>query len=238
LDYTLNDTWFEGEGDVFVPGGKPATHNGFMEYLTTSRKGESRPYLQRILACLSQQFEKNTDVAGKGFKLFVTGHSLGASLANLFAFRVAQLKKKGDESTKHLPDRVKALTFAAPCSGNVDFNKEYQVLEKEGFLRHIRISNELDVVPTYNMFAPFSYAFTGDTSVYTQNGVNLFLRTEGKAETYYRNTLQMGTQFSAIKSLGSHFIREYERRVAFPENEEVYQKTVEEIYKIAGDFTN
>merc|ERR1712194_595599 len=109
LDYTLNDTWFEGEGDVLVPGGKPATHNGFMEYLTTSRKGESRPYLQRILACLSQQFEKNTDVAGKGFKLFVTGHSLGAALANLFAFRVAQLKNKGDESTKHLPDRVKAL---------------------------------------------------------------------------------------------------------------------------------
>mmetsp|Transcript_22088 Transcript_22088/g.52563 ORF Transcript_22088/g.52563 Transcript_22088/m.52563 type:complete len:416 (+) Transcript_22088:127-1374(+) len=238
LNYTLNDTWFEGEGDVLVHGGKPATHNGFMQYLTTSRKGESRPYLQRILTCLSEQFEENTELAGKDFKLFVTGHSLGAALANLFAFRVAQLKKKGDESTKYLPDRVKALTFAAPCSGNVDFNKEYQVLEKEGFLRHIRISNAFDVVPTNNIIAPFSLLFTGDTSLYTQNGVNLYLHVERKLDTYYRNTLEMGTQFSVTKSLSSHSIAEYHRRVALPENKEVYQKTVEEFYKIAGDYTN
>ena len=237
LDFGPNSTWFEGEGDVLVSGGKPATHNGFTEYLTTSRKKESRPYLQRILACVSDEFESNPDVAGNGFKLFVTGHSLGAGLANLFAFRVAQLKAKGDESTKFLPDRIKALTFAAPCSGNEDFNKEFQVLEKQGFLRHIRISNEGDVVPTNNIMVPFSFLFTGDTSLYTQNGVNLFLKNEGKLETHYRNTLTMSSQFSLISSLGCHMVDEYCRRVEFPENKDVYQQTLEEIYKAAGDFT-
>lgn len=222
-----------------MSGGKPGTHKGFTEYLVSNIETDSieRPYIDRILACVNGEFEDNPDVAGKGFKLFVSGHSLGGGLANLFAFRAAQLKAKGDDSVKHLPNQIKALTFASPCVGNDDYNKEFQALEKKGFLRHIRVSNEGDVVPTNNIIPPFSFVFKGDTRDYTQNGVNLFLLPNGKLVTDYGNTKSMLSQFNILKSLECHLLPMYRARVESPANKEVYQQTVEEIYQTASDFT-
>jgi len=69
----------------------------------------------------------------------------------LFAFKAAQLKATDNESVKFLPKKVTALTFAAPVVGNYDYNKEFQALKKMGILRHIRVSNEGDPIPTNNV---------------------------------------------------------------------------------------
>lgn len=241
-DFTLNtEAMFATEEHKFVKGGNPATHNGFTSYLFSHRQrdaGGDRPYVDRILACLDDEFGNNPDIKGKDFKLFVTGHSLGGGMANMFAFRVAQLKAMGHEHVKHLPKMVKAMTFASPVVGNEDYNKEFQYLEKHGFLRHIRIANEGDVVPTNNIYLPYRLAIAGDTSLYVQNGVNFFFNVDKEADIVYGNTKSMWSQMGLTTSLGYHGLSEYFRRYKLPCNANVYDDTIEEMYKKATkDFT-
>ena len=220
-------------------GGKPGTHAGFTQYLFNERECDyvKRPYIERMIASVNDVFEKNPDIVGNDFKLYTTGHSLGGALANLFAFSVAHLKAQNDPSVKDFPKKVQAITFAAPVVGNDDFNKEYQSLEKEGFLRHIRISNQGDVVPTNNVFIPF--AVKGNSYEYTQNGVNLFLHPDKKLEVIYRNTKTTLSQIqlNLMNTLKNHLVPEYKNRMALQDNKEVFKQTVEEIYQEAGDFT-
>ena len=67
---------FESEDDIFIPGGKPGTHKGFTTYLMDEKKGgqDGRKSLDRIIACVNEEFKSNPDVAGKDFNLYVTGH--------------------------------------------------------------------------------------------------------------------------------------------------------------------
>ena len=169
--------------------------------------------------------------------LCLFSYSLGGGLANLFSFKAAQLKAKGDERVKHLPEAINALTFAAPVVGNEDFNKEYQYLEKKGVLRHIRVSNEGDLVPTTNFIPPFSFGIKGDSSLYTQNGVNLLFHHEDEVKVEYRNTKSFASQLG-FSPLTNHKVGEYYDRVELEVNKKVYEKTVEELYEEAGDFTN
>jgi len=156
----------------------------------------------------------------------------------LFSFKAAQLKANNDESVKYLPEKITALTYAAPCVGNDDYNKEFQYLEKKGNLRHIRIANEQDVVPTNNIIPPVSLAFKGNSKLYTQNGVNLFLHADKELTVDYRATKSSASQLKIPKSLDFHMVTEYYKRVELLANKKVYQQTVEELYNAAGDFTN
>ena len=164
--------------------------------------------------------------------------SLGAGLANLLAFKAAQSKAKDDESVEYLPEKITALTFASPVVGNEDYNKEFQYLEKKGVLRHIRVANKGDAVPTNDIVPPFSWFLKGSTRVYTQSGVNLLLNSDKELEVGYRATETFVSQFVGPESLRNHFTTTYDERVALEANKKVYQQTVEELYKAAGDFTD
>jgi len=222
---------------------KPGTHSGFTDYLFKQRDCDSmeRPIIDRIFASVDDAFATNSDITSE-YKLYTTGHSLGGGLANLFAFHVAHKKENKDDAVKHFPNTVTAMTFAAPVIGNHDFNKEYQSLEKKGFLRHVRISNEGDVVPTNNIPFPISMGIKGDTTNFTQNGVNLFLLPDGKKMvTGYRNTKTAGSQMqlNVKNTLNNHLFPMYVERVNMEANKVVYEQTIEELYKEnAGDFTN
>lgn len=241
-DFTLDHkSFFESEDHISVPDGKPATHNGFTSYLMASRQTDScsRTYVERVLACVNAEFGENPDVAGKDFKLFVTGHSLGGGLANLFSFRVAQLKSMDHESVKNLPKMVKGVTFASPCVGNGDYNKEFEALERKGFLRHIRVANDGDVVPTNCIGWPYRMAISGDTSEYLQNGVNLQFYNDKKVEIAHGKTSGFKSQWGITTSLGNHGLGEYRKRVHLPVNKDAYNHTIEAIYKEAtNDFAS
>jgi len=228
------DSFFKSE-DISVPGGKPATHEGFTKYLVDPKMGDQdgRQPLDRILACVNDEFGDNVDVVGKDFNLYVSGHSLGGGLANLFSFRAAQLMAKGDESVKNFPEKITALTFASPVVGNVDYNKEYQVLEKKGVLRHIRVANKGDIVPTNNIIFPLSLFLKGDTTKYIQDGVTLFLLPDAELVEEYGGTKSCASQFTT-KALKNHMLSEYSTRVTLPVNKKKYQLTVEEIYVKEG----
>ena len=215
---------------------KPGSHMGFTEYLFTKREHDSvdRPIIDRIMASVDDAFKNNPDVTDD-FKLYTTGHSLGGGLSNLFAFHVAHKKEQNDEDIKHLPKKITAMTFAAPVIGNADLQTEYQSLEKQGFLRHVRVSNEGDLIPTNSITFPLSLAIKGDTTKYHQNGMNLFLKPKGQMEIDYVNTKTCTSQLhlNPMNNLACHLLPMYRERVALPENEALYEQTIEELYKQA-----
>jgi len=235
-DFTLNTTELFKDGMVNVDGNTPGTHNGFTSYLFTPRnEAATRPYIARILACVNDLFAQHPP--SEGYKLYVTGHSLGGGLSNLFGFRVAQLLHKKDPKVSNFPPRVKIMSFAAPCVGDEGYKLECKFLEEKGIYRHVRVANEGDVIPTNNIPRPFSYAFWGDTSLYRQVGVEMFLKKEGKMELGYCTTKSMWPNFST-KSLMNHGLDEHLERMRLKENEEVYEQTVEELYQNVAGFSN
>mmetsp|Transcript_68034 Transcript_68034/g.76169 ORF Transcript_68034/g.76169 Transcript_68034/m.76169 type:complete len:423 (+) Transcript_68034:52-1320(+) len=212
------------------------SHSGFTKYLFDPCQDDAikgRHMFDRIIASISDVFKTNPDVAGNNFKLVTTGHSLGASLANLFAFHVAHKKQCGDTTVADYPKSISAITFAAPVVGNKPFNTAYQSLEKEGYLRHARFSNENDIIPTNAISAPYRFFLSGNTHDYIQNGVNFFLKNEGKMHIEHGNTKEFKTQsyWLVVKNAPNHSLLEYTRRVYLEENKEDLEQTMEEIYE-------
>ena len=74
------------------------------------------------------------------YKLWITGHSLGGALSTMFAFRAAM-----DSGVRNKP--VINVSFASRFVGDHVFKEQFQKLEKTGMIRHLRITNEDDVVP-------------------------------------------------------------------------------------------
>lgn len=252
---------FVGEDDD-----KPGTHSGFTEYLVSPRPQDKRPYMERLVSSINKAFDPNDDdITNPQLKItneygiFVTGHSLGGGLANLFSYHLADLKSRDDNtSARHIPSKIKAVTFAAPVVGNKGYNKKYQQLEKDDHLRHIRIGNSGDpiqgTVPLcFNRFPMklfvncFSTIKLDDAHKYTANGVriDLHLLPEGDFIVDYPGTVKASDYcglrdlFNLFKTvIKNHSIDEYERRLKIvAANNSDYN--IDNIYSNhAGNFTN
>lgn len=236
---------------------KPATHTGFTDYLVTPRPLDpnEKSYLKRLVSSIDWAFDpddKLDDEATnpkpkitKEYGIYVTGHSLGGGLANLFSYHLADLKSRNDPSAQHIPSQIKAITFAAPLIGNEAFGKKYQELEKKGFLRHIRVSNDGDVVPGivpgWIKWVPVigKHCKLDDAHKFRANGVNLSFAEKGILELGYgaSATHTAMSQFN-INALSIHGLDVYQSRLEEAEEKYPSNKTVEQIYKEeAGDFT-
>lgn len=109
-----------------------------------------------------------------GYRLYVTGHSLGASLAQLFAMEAAA------STDEFIPKPVTTINFASPKVGDIYFRNCFEVchvqritadfvtlrltrsfiviaiadtaafqdLEDQGKLRCLRFCNDADIIPT------------------------------------------------------------------------------------------
>jgi len=119
-------------------------HERFYEYLysetSAGKNGRTISKAEDIMGTLHELFKKYPY-----YTLWVTGHSLGGALSTLFSFRAAI-----DGGIPNKP--VMNVTFASPFVGDAVFQKEFQELERDGWIRHLRVSNEDDVVP----LIPFS----------------------------------------------------------------------------------
>mmetsp|Transcript_16389 Transcript_16389/g.18100 ORF Transcript_16389/g.18100 Transcript_16389/m.18100 type:complete len:470 (-) Transcript_16389:86-1495(-) len=235
FNYLFTDDGNYGKGAL--------THEGFTGFLMGERgcDAKSRSYLERIIASINDKYEKHPDVTSD-YKLFISGHSLGGALATMTAFHLAHLKEKNDDSVRNFPKKIRAVTFAAPLAGNVEYSDHYERLEKNGYLRHIRFTNEGDVVPTQpTLFGIEKIAISGDPTKYKQNGVNLNLVNNAKAQTEIVHG-SAGTK-STISQLspwsGSyHSLPEFQKRWNEPSNEASRQLTVKELYEKSGFIFN
>jgi len=204
FNFELSDDGEYGEG--------ARIHQGFGDYLFGKRgcDDENHTYLYRIIASINDAYKQNSEVSSD-YKLYISGHSLGGGLASLLGFHIARLKEMNDELVQCLPKKIKVVTFAAPSSGNEEYNAQYKRLEEKGFLRHLRITNDGDPVPTAPPKIPF--VVSGDPSQLLQNGVNLVLFSNAKSYIKSNeNITTFGSQLSLRNSRTFHGLPEFEKR--------------------------
>eukprot|EP00957_Ditylum_brightwellii_P103665 7897512-Ditylum_brightwellii.AAC.1 len=84
-----------------------------------------------------------------GFDVYFTGHSLGGALSTMMAFRAAI-----DDELSH--KTVYNVSFASPFFGDQGVRDEFYRLEGQKKIRHLRISNDDDVVPLIPFMTLFS----------------------------------------------------------------------------------
>jgi hypothetical protein len=149
----------------------------------------------------------------KDFDVYVTGHSLGGALSQLLAFTLA-----GNLETAKLPTKkVVAITYASPRVGNKKYQKAFEKLEKDGILRHIRVSNNGDIVPAAPSFG------------YYQTGVNMHVKPKGKMKIGYEKDRNMILQIR-LSSASMHGLQYYHERIFRKENADIIALDVEGIY--------
>jgi hypothetical protein len=112
-----------------------------------------------------------------GYKLYVTGHSLGAAVATLFAFECSVAKDS------IIPKPVTCVSIGGPYVGDANFRDAHQWLERQGKLRHIRVSNHQDLVTTMPAMSfklnPMEAAKSSVGTPFKHVGVNIQLREDG-----------------------------------------------------------
>jgi hypothetical protein len=143
---------------------------GFYDYLFGSTK-EGKSKAEVMIGMLHGLFQQEEY---KDYQLYVTGHSLGAALSTLFAFRAAT-----DNAIPNKP--VINVSLASPFVGDEQFRKNTQDLERDNKFRHLRVSNEDDIVPLIPFISlPFPYS---SIILYKHTGLNIRLFNK----TWWRN---------------------------------------------------
>jgi len=192
-------------------------HSGFASYLFDKNEDGLSKY-DRLVACIKFYYGTLPPDIQADYRLYVTGHSLGGALSNMFAFAAAQ-------EDHPFFKKISVVTFAAPVVGNEGYNRAFQNYEKSGKLSLLRISNEGDVICSKHLPG------------YTQNGVNMHLLPDGKKmELRYRNTKGIFTQVTP-DPLKCHSFPEYMKRLYSPVHEEMFEQTLEEVILTGDDFT-
>jgi putative lipase involved disintegration of autophagic bodies len=105
-------------------------HAGFLNYVFDPTKDETdhsefRKY-DEIVEDVKHLLKQKPD-----YKLYVTGHSLGAALSTLVSFYLA--------CDPEIPKPVTCISFASPRLGDHDFLKATRWLEEQKMLRVLRV---------------------------------------------------------------------------------------------------
>ena len=94
-------------------------------YLFKELEGEGRTKYDRIVAALKDVYNNDLPKDERdGYKVVVSGHSLGGALANLLSFTLSVREGDGDCP---LFRYIRAVTFAAPVVGDSNYDKVFQV---------------------------------------------------------------------------------------------------------------
>ncbi|KAL7541154.1 hypothetical protein ACHAXR_010672 [Thalassiosira sp. AJA248-18] len=190
-------------------------------YLLDDTKAENYSKVYQIIDVLEQLYACK-DEAGRDYsdyELYITGHSLGGALTQLLAFVLA-----GSEEASFIPKPINAISFASPIVGDKNYLEEFQKLEKDNKLRHIRVSNNNDVVP---------YQVPG----FRQTGVNFHVKEGKKMEVKYLNPKSLLSQCRFKSSIPKHGLGSYFSRLYAKDkhgnllNGDVLRKTIEQLYE-------
>lgn len=196
-------------------------HRGFKAYLfDETQRGDDERGPQKFDEIVNDILDVYSNDEYKDFDLYVTGHSLGGALCTLAAFKLAASRKLND-----VRKPITAVSLASPFVGDDGFNNAFQFLERNGKLRHLRVSNEKDAVTV-------SLSLGG----YTHSGINLHLSEEG-VEFGYRNLKSFWSQ-ARLSSGTRHGLMDYWERLKLDEVK-LRGTSIDELYgdeSLVGDF--
>jgi Lipase (class 3) len=210
--------------------GNPLTmrvHKGLYEYLF--RNDDRGPQFdteryQEILKHLQTCLEENP-----GFKIYVTGHSAGGALAKLFAFYLSTSRK-----ALHIPKPVTCICVGSLVMGDRGYSQAVSCVEQLGWLRHLSIKNEGDIIcytPPLQWYAP-----AGMHLRLHRDGGHLFWHPSGPGmQLYHDNTLKSmmrvfrSAMTRRVDLLSEHLVPCYLRRLE-AERDSLSQLTLEDLY--------
>lgn len=208
-------------------------HEGFYRYLFEETKaganGSTKSKGEEIIGMLKGDFFDKAEY--KDYSLYVTGHSLGASLSTMFAFRAAALNEF---------KMVMNVSFASPFVGNQAFRDAFYDLERKRKIQHLRISNYQDVVPLIPAMTFPAPQF--DTYKHVGMNIRMYAGDDFLAPSYRRFYPKMGSFPDKLRNsmhanillglsvgiIGKHLCPEYTKRL---QNE----KMAKELKKLSLD---
>uniref|UniRef100_A0A7S2EAD6 Fungal lipase-type domain-containing protein n=1 Tax=Ditylum brightwellii TaxID=49249 RepID=A0A7S2EAD6_9STRA len=193
-------------------------HKGFYNYLFERKQEDGK-----VMPSKADEIMQKLHVLLKdypGFDVYFTGHSLGGALSTMMAFRAAV----DDELSQKT---VYNVSFASPFFGDQGVRDEFYRLEGQKKIRHLRISNDDDVVP----LIPFMTLFSPPGMAYKHVGLNVRLYPRSSLSPIFKsfrffypkpgdwvnsisnaihNNLLLGITF---KALPNHLCPEYRARL-------------------------
>jgi hypothetical protein len=114
-------------------------HQGLHEYLFENSSRDPKYQDQRyeeILRHLHCIIRDNPD-----FKIYVAGHSLGGALAKLFGLYLSTSRQ-----ALHIPKPITCVCIGSQLMGDTGFQRPFHCVERLGWIRHLRITNDGDPV--------------------------------------------------------------------------------------------
>mmetsp|Transcript_2442 Transcript_2442/g.3484 ORF Transcript_2442/g.3484 Transcript_2442/m.3484 type:complete len:436 (+) Transcript_2442:154-1461(+) len=186
-------------------------HRGFYNYIFNNKKADGDQRFDMILDDIKPFVED-------GYKIYVTGHSLGGALSSLLAFKLAGSNKSW------IPKPISCISFASPFNGTAGFQKAFTQLEKMGLIRYLRITNDNDVVPTV---PPFSLGLRRRLMKHV--GINLRLK-DNSFSLHHPNTNGLGNALrnSVVKPVWS--VMKYHLLPLHDERMDKQQKVLQDMY--------
>ena len=139
-------------------------YSGFYNYLFRKRKDTGTTKYDEICNLVHKY---GIDRIGPDYGMYVTGHSLGGALANLFCF----FASTDERFTKYGP--VKAIGFACPYMGGHSWADAFRHQERQKKLQLVIVRNSNDVVPRM----PPNFALGRRGPLWRHVGVNVTLPT-------------------------------------------------------------
>eukprot|EP00551_Chaetoceros_affinis_P014403 CAMPEP_0203688568 /NCGR_PEP_ID=MMETSP0091-20130426/1233_1 /ASSEMBLY_ACC=CAM_ASM_001089 /TAXON_ID=426623 /ORGANISM="Chaetoceros affinis, Strain CCMP159" /LENGTH=437 /DNA_ID=CAMNT_0050558103 /DNA_START=118 /DNA_END=1431 /DNA_ORIENTATION=- len=186
-------------------------HRGFYNYIFNNKKADGDQRFDMILADIKPFVED-------GYKIYVTGHSLGAALSSLLSFKLAGSDKSW------IPKPISCISYASPFNGSGGFQKAFTQLEKMGLIRYLRITNDNDTVPT---IPPFSLGLRRRLMKHV--GINLRLK-DNSFSLHHPNTngLANALRNSVLKPVWS--VLKYHDLQLHEERMDKQQKVLQDMY--------
>ena len=120
------------------------------------------------------------------FLNLICTHFVGGALTQMLTFALAGSKLAAD-----LPKPIVAISYASPRVGDKGYLAKFKQLEKKGMLRHIRVSNEGDIVAV------------SPSAGFYQTGLNLHVAPGKQVEIGYCKDRSIWSQLN-VSALANH----------------------------------
>ena len=202
-----------------------------MEEMQEQETGKYGQILRDLNELYNYKDEKGNQIH-KDFHLYVTGHSLGGALSTLLAMKLASSWTLANVVKVRKP--IINVSVASPYVGNQGFANAVKRLEQEGWLRHIRVSNQGDVVPVgppkYFLYNKFESVYN---EPYVHTGCNVHLTGDATEplDIGFDKIRTVASQFS-FSSGERHKVIDYWKRKR-DAKDKLAEMTIEGLYKEA-----